>query len=106
MRQLAITLCFLGAAVVVFAQTRGLGGGSEPEDVLGAVHQFDRAGRVRIIREMISTDFETDRERADFHNQQMEALREERERPYVDALAHHLANGTAAEFADALEDSL
>jgi len=78
-------------------------GPDEPEDVLSAVHAADRIGRVEILRELATKEFDSDQAKATWHNEQMAELREFRERPYLDALAQHLVDGTVADFADELD---
>ena len=101
----AAIAAILGGAILLFAASGGLPDNSEPRDVLDAVHQHDRTGRVFILREIASKEWGSDQEIADFHNSAMDKLREEREKPYIDSLANHLMKKTVSEFADELEKS-
>lgn len=72
-------------------------------DPLAECHQRDRASKVRILREMASREFANDPEQAKWHNEQIDAARKEDYRPYVDAVAEAIIDGTLNALADKLE---
>jgi hypothetical protein len=72
-------------------------------DVLAQAYATDRAGRVATLHEMADTEFNSDAEAAEWHNEQMAALRERAFAPYIDRLSSALVAGTVAELADELE---
>jgi hypothetical protein len=103
----AAGLAMAGGLLIILAAGRGLPGPDPGSaDVLDAVHQADRAGRVRILRELANKEFGSDQQKADWHNEQMDELRESREVPYIDELAARIMAGTVSEFADELERGL
>jgi len=72
-------------------------------DVLVQAYATDRAGRVATLRKMADIEFNSDAESAEWHNEQMAALRKRAFAPYIDRLSAALVDGTVAELADELE---
>ena len=74
-------------------------------DLLTAIYNADRVRRVALIRELDSREFDSDADKADWHNAQSREILADVFQPYVLALAEALDGDTLTEFADELEPS-
>ena len=92
-----------GGLLLVFGLTDSINPDPIASDVLAQAYATDRAGRVATLHEMADTEFNSDAEAAEWHNEQMAALRERAFAPYIDRLSAALVAGTVAELADELE---
>lgn len=107
MKNIGAIAALLGGLFLVAAVFRDDGDSPKPppdkQDVLDIAYHVDRIGRVKILREMASMEFENDPAQAAWHNQQTDALRATAFEPYVDKLSDALVAGTVAEFAEELD---
>ena len=74
-------------------------------DLLTAIYNADRVRRVALIRELHSREFDSDADKADWHNAQSREILGDVFQPYVLALAEALEADTLPDFADQLEPS-
>lgn len=92
-----------GLLLLVFGLPDSINPDPIASDVLAQAYATDRAGRVATLREMAATEFSSDVAAAEWHNEQMAALRKRAFSPYIDRLSESLVDGTVAQLADELE---
>ena len=112
MKASAALAAVIGGIIILFAASGKLPAPEPPApeppekaDVLTQAYSADRTGRIAILRELDTREFDNDQQKADWHNEQTDALRATAFKPYIDALAQHLVDGTVAQFADELQGS-
>lgn len=94
-----VLFMFLGGLLLFF------GGGDGPNpinrnDVLAGCYKADRASKTEILREMASKEFPSDKQQADWWNQQIETARTKDFQPFVDAVGDAIEDGLVLELAE------